>query len=83
MPLGICRGEERYAPVLDEPADSDDFRAQKLAETRAHEFDLRLGPADTMLTAVRSCDVTSAGSAVTPVGHRSSRARSRVCRGKR
>jgi cephalosporin-C deacetylase len=48
---------ERYRPEVAEPADFNDFWAETLAETRGSELDLRMAPAETMLTAVRSWDV--------------------------
>src|SRR5919198_5175657 len=52
---------ERYAPSLEEPPDFDAFWAKTLAETRSFELDVRLEPADTLLTGVRSWDVTFNG----------------------
>ncbi|MDX6516660.1 MAG: cephalosporin-C deacetylase [Gaiellaceae bacterium] len=52
---------QAYAPELAEPADLDAFWADTLAETRAHDLDVRLEPVETGLVAVRTWDVTYSG----------------------
>jgi len=52
---------ETYLPDLDEPADFDAFWADTLAETRAHDLELRITPVATGLTLVDVFDVEFAG----------------------
>lgn len=52
---------ETYLPEIGEPADFDDFWTATLADTRAHDLDVRLTRIDTGLALVDAYDLTFAG----------------------
>jgi cephalosporin-C deacetylase len=64
MPLAEMRA---YTPDLAEPADLDDFWAETLAATRAHDLSPTFSPVDSGLALIETFDVTYAGFGGSPV----------------